>query len=198
MLIVIIIDYITIMSGLTGVNGPPTIEEVAVFASDNFSSLSLGWHFEVIAMALLGAASLTLMTRESRIGWALTAIGVVVVAPMYAIMIGGYGAVFAASEMDTNLYAAFRSVATEVFYAGNLLLNAGLALAFILEFYGSQRIMPAWFLVLAALANAVVAIVFALTHFGLLADFRVAGPVIIVAFLLTAIFGGRLIMMRTS
>lgn len=192
MLIVIIVDYISTMSGLRGVAGAPTPAEVAAYASTHYDRLALGWHFEILAMAMLGAAALTLMDRVSRVGWALVAIGVAVVAPMYAIMIGGYGAVFSSEPINVQLYSTLRAVATEIFYTGNLFINTGLAIAFCLELRTENKVLPGWFFFLAIGANVIVALTFLLTHFGILSNFTIAGPVILVAFALLSVFGGRL------
>lgn len=194
MMIAIVADYIATMSGLSAEGA--TLDHVAAYASQHYDHLAFGWRFEIIAMALIGAAALTLMSRSSRIGWSLTAMGVAVVSPMYPVMIGGYGAVFASPPVDVPLYGAFRRIATEIFYIGNLLLSSGLALAFALEAAERVRLMPIWFLAIAALANASVGVTFALMHFNILVDFRIAAPAIFVAFATLAVFGGSALLKR--
>lgn len=189
---IIIVDYVLTMSAMSGTDGAPTLAERATFAAGVYDHLAVGWHAEVIAMALLGAGSIALADRESRSGWALAAMGVVVAMPMYAVMVGGYGAVLSETEVDLRLFAALDAIAAFCFFIGQGLLHLGLATAFAIEARKDLPLLPAWFFILGAGANLVTGAVFTMVHLGILDGFMIAGPFGLTSYALLAILGVRL------
>jgi hypothetical protein len=195
---VIIIDYINTMSGLVGANGAPTIPERVSFAATVFEHLQIGWHAEVVAMALLGAGALSLLGRGSRSGWALCAMGCVVAMPMYAVMVGGYGGVFSQSNVNVELFQVLNGMANFSFLIGQGLVHLGLGIAFLLEDREDLTLLPRWVLLLGAATNLLTGVVFILNHIGMLESFLLAGPFGLLGHLLVAAFGFRLLALRST
>lgn len=195
---IIIIDYIVTMSGLAGADGPPTLSERADFVASVFDHLQIGWHAEVVAMALLGAGALSLINRASCSGWALCAMGCIVTMPMYALMVGGYGAVLSQADPNLELFEALLGTTGFSFHIGQGLTHLGLGIAFFIESLAKAPIMPRWFFLLAAAANTFTGVVFSLIHTGTLDNFMVAGPFGLLSYLVIVIFGLRLLTLKPS
>ena len=182
---IIIIDYIRIMSGVDGgPNAPMTLR--AEYAQRILPAASRGWLFESLAIAFIATAGLIFMERKSRAGWALAVVGALVTMPMYPVMLGGYSAVLTSPELDAQMFAVLRGIATVVFYIGQALMMLGFALVLGLEISEPSRILPAWLLGLGAIANAIAGLVFLLLHFGLLSSFMIGGPFGIAGFIVMA------------
>ena len=188
---VIIADYIRIMSGFeSGADAAMMVR--AEYARDVYPSAARGWVFESLAISCVATAGLILMERKSRAGWALTVVGALVTMPMYPVMLGGYGQVFASPDLDVQLFAVLRSVATVVFYIGQALMMIGFALILVLEISTPNRLLPTWILGLGAAANFIAGMVFLLLHFSLLSSFMVGGPFGIIGFITMAMFAVQL------
>lgn len=187
----IILDYFAIVAGLARAGAEPSAAELVAYYKTAYGDLSRGWHIEVLAMALIGAGALTRIAQAARPGWALTAIGVALVLPMYPIMIGGYGSVLEGSQPDEFLM--LRAIATDIFYAGSLVLCSGLALALWLERAEARPRVLKFILIAGALLNLLAAAGFALLHFG--ADFPLSyvGPVALLGFVSLAVFGASVV-----
>lgn len=188
---IIIVDYLMIMSGAEG-GAEITNVERARYAKSVFAAAARGWTFEVLAISLIAAASFILMTRPSRAGWALAAVGALVTMPMYPIMLGGYGEVFAQPDLNVDLFMVLRAISLIVFYVGQGLMMAGFGLVLFLELRSSDRLMPNWLYGLGVGANAIAGGIFLLLHFGLLNNFAIGGPFGLVGFAIMAVFGARL------
>lgn len=185
----IIIEYVMITSGA------PTMDALSArmaYYEANIVALSRGWHFEVLAMALIGAGALTRIGSRAGAGWALAAIGVAATLPMYPAMIGGYPSVFDGLEGAEVTYRSVNGFTTEVFYAGNLLVCFGLAIAFWLESGATQSVAPGWVLWVGTVANLAAGLGFLGLHFGLALPLTILGPVGLLGFLSTAAFGAYL------
>ncbi|MEO0451429.1 MAG: hypothetical protein AAFZ74_14045 [Pseudomonadota bacterium] len=184
---IIIIDYIRIMSGFDGGPDAPMALR-AEYAQGILPAASRGWLFESLAIAFVATAGLIFMDRKSRAGWALAVVGALVTMPMYPVMLGGYSAVLTSPELDAQMFAVLRGIATVVFYIGQALMMLGFALVLGLEISEPRRILPAWLLGLGAIANAIAGLVFLLLHFGLLSSFMIGGPFGIAGFIVMAIY----------
>ncbi|WP_394727972.1 hypothetical protein [Altererythrobacter sp. GH1-8] len=188
----IIVEYVMVTSA-----APPTgnrTENLAYFEA-NLPTLVRGWHFEVIAMALVGAGALSRLVGTARAGWALTAIGVASVLAMYPLMIGGYAAAFEADSLAGDKIV--NAVATELFYAGNFLASAGLGLALFLEAKASERAAPGWVLWIGVIANSLAALGFLALHAGFPVSLQMVGPFGLVGFVSTAAFGAFVALKKT-
>lgn len=188
---IIIIDYIRIMSGFDGgPDAPMTLR--AEYAQGILPAASRGWLFESLAIAFIATAGLIFMERKSRAGWALAAVGALVTMPMYPVMLGGYSAVLTSPDLDAQMFAILRRIASVVFHIGQCLMMLGFALVLILEISAPDRVLPTWLLGVGALANAIAGLVFLLLHFGLLSSFMIGGPFGIIGFIAMAMFGFQL------
>ncbi|MEL6827902.1 MAG: hypothetical protein AAFN91_16765 [Pseudomonadota bacterium] len=185
---IIIIDYIRIRSGFEG-GADASMLFRAEYARDSFSETARGWLFESIAISLVAVAGLILMERKSRAGWAMAVVGALVTMPMYPVMLGGYGEIFANPDLDVQMFAVLRGVATVVFYIGQALMMLGFALVLALELQHPESLLPKWLLGLGAIANLIAGVVFLLLHFGLLSSFMIGGPFGIIGFIIMALFG---------
>ncbi|MEL6862106.1 MAG: hypothetical protein AAGL11_09725 [Pseudomonadota bacterium] len=188
---IIIVDYILIMSGFEGGADADMLAR-AEYAQEIYPLAARGWLFESIAVSFVAAAGLIFLDRKSRAGWALATVGALVTMPMYPIMLGGYGEVLASPDLDVQLFAVLRQIATVIFYIGQGFMMMGFALVLVLELRDSGRLLPIWLLGLGAGANFVAAMVFLLLHFGLLSSFMVGGPFGIVGFIVMALFAAQL------
>jgi len=94
--------------------------------------------------------------------------GCVATLPMYAVMVGGYGAVFSQPELDVALFEALNGIAMFSFLSGQALVHLGLGLAFVIESRASEVLLPRWFFIVGAGVNTVTGTVFALNHTGVL------------------------------
>ncbi len=190
---IIVIDYMTTMSGLVSDGYSPSADERVTFARSVFGHLAVGWHAEVFAMALLGAGALALSNRVSRAGWSLSVMGCVVAIPMYAVMVGGYGGLFEQTTSSIELFEILNGIAGFSFIAGQGLVHLGLGVAFLIEARVKPSVAPAWMLLLAAATNLLGACIFILNHVGVLNSFVYAGPFGLVGHILVAIFGFKLL-----
>ncbi|MEO1660641.1 MAG: hypothetical protein AAFR51_06615 [Pseudomonadota bacterium] len=188
---IIIIDYIRIMSGFEGGPDAPMALR-AEYASGILPAACRGWLFESLAIAFIATAGLIFMERKSRAGWALAVVGALVTMPMYPVMLGGYSPVLNSPEIDVQMFAVLRGIASVVFYIGQGLMMLGFALVLLLEVSVTDRILPTWLLGLGAIANAIAGLVFLLLHFGLMSSFMIGGPFGIIGFIVIAIFGVQL------
>lgn len=182
----IIGEYLMITSG-----APPVSDLAARMAHSqaNITALARGWQFEVIAMALIGAGALTRLGTAAAAGWALAAIGVAAVLPMYPMMIGGYASAFAIGPGGEMVYSLVNGFSSEVFYVGNLLVCAGLGLAMAQE--ATVRVWngPVWIVWTAAVANGLAALGFLALHAGLPVSLAMVGPFGLAGFISVALFG---------
>ena len=163
-----------------------------------FATLARGWHFEVLAMALIGAGALTRLSGDARAGWALAAIGVAAVLPMYPLMIGGYSAAFAGGAIGLNNFEMVNGFSTEIFYVGNLLACAGLALALALEWRAQTRPAPGWLLIVGAIANGLSSLGFLALHAGVPVQLAMVGPMGLIGFISLAAFGAFVAFRKTD
>ncbi|MEM7005412.1 MAG: hypothetical protein AAF498_05980 [Pseudomonadota bacterium] len=184
---IIIIDYIRIISGFEGgPNADMTLR--AEYAKGILSAAARGWLIESLAIAFIATSGLIFMVRKSRAGWALAAVGALVTMPMYPVMLGGYTAALNSPEIDVQIFAVLRGIASVVFYVGQGLMMLGFAMVLFLEISVPDRFLPAWLFVLGMVANAIAGFVFLLLHFGLLSSFMIGGPFGIIGFIVMAIF----------
>ena len=188
---IIIIDYIRIMSGFEG--GPDADMALrAEYAKGILPAAARGWLFESLAIAFIATAGLIFMERKSRAGWALAAVGAMVTMLMYPVMLGGYTAALNGLEIDVQMFAVLRGIASVVFYIGQGLMMFGFAMVLFLEISVPDRILPTWLFVLGVIANAIAGLVFLLLHFGLLSSFMIGGPFGIIGFIVMALFAVQL------
>lgn len=186
----IIAEYLAITRDFPGADASASVLEG--YYDARYADLARGWHFEVLSMAMLGAGALIRMGQSARSGWAITAIGVALVLPMYPSMIGGYGTIFGSSNVDLASYHLVRTFATEIFYVGNLVISAGLGVALWQERDLRLTRMPGWSLLIGILANAIGAVGFGVLHFGGNIPLSVIGPAGLVGFIVLAVFGAYL------
>lgn len=185
-LLFIIGEYIVLSAGAPGFD---QMEERAIFYLERYPSLSRGWHFEFVAMSLIGAGALTRLNSAAKGGWALSAIGIAGVLPMYPIMIGGYPPALEAAQDSVLAYNILNEIAWEIFVAGNMVLNLGLALAFWLECGGPSLRPPRWLMWIGFLANLAAGLGMMAMHAGLPVKISQAGSFALIGFLALAIFG---------
>jgi len=185
-LLFIIVEYITVLIGAP-VNDD--LAQRAAYFESQYPTASRGWHFEIVAMALVGAGSLVRLDSEAKAGWALAAIGVAAVFPMYPLMIGGYPPAFASAPESTLPYEILNNIAWEIFMVGNMLLHLGLTLAFWLERRTPAQRAPGWVLWTGFAANLGGALGFMGMHAGVPIRISDAGPIALLALLALAVFG---------
>ncbi|MEO1658533.1 MAG: hypothetical protein AAFR65_12495 [Pseudomonadota bacterium] len=186
----IIIDYISIMAQLEPGAG---MAERAALARDNFDGLALGWRFEIIAMGLLAAGAIAMVPHGVGVaGWALAAVGILITAPMYPIMLGGYKEVLFADPMRVEDFAMLRAIANVLFYVGGLLYHTGFGIALIGEALFQKSTIWKLILGIGAVANLIGAAGFGLAYGGMEAAFMVAGPLAILAFVIIGLKGAKL------
>lgn len=196
-LIPIIIEYVIILSALTGTGpgGSITTADSAAHASSHWIALSRGWRFEVFAVALMAAAALTLMERpgNARLGWALVAIGALVACPMYALMLGGYDAALHGVSVNLKLYAVLRASAFEFFYSGFALMRFGLAAVFFVETAKRGPLLWRGLFMLGFVTNLVHGAAFMALFWGAKIPMAIIGPFGLVGFILVGVFGLKLL-----
>ncbi|MEM9086322.1 MAG: hypothetical protein AAGB23_10405 [Pseudomonadota bacterium] len=185
-LLFIIVEYILLSAGAPGLDNLP---ERAAYFLERYPSFARGWHFEVVAMALVGAGALVRLDGPAKAGWALVAIGVAGVLPMYPLMIGGYVPALEAAQDDVLAYKIVNEIAWEIFVVGNMILNLGLALAFWLECGASLQRPPRWLMWIGFGANLIAGLGMLAMHAGLPVQISVAGSFALVGFLVLAVFG---------
>lgn len=180
----IIIEYVMVTSGT-----PTDLSARMAYYEETHSTLARGWHFEVIAMALIGAGALVRLNSPGRAGWALAAIGVAAVLPMYPMMIGGYAAAYASGEIGPVNFELVNEMAKEIFYVGNLLTSAGIALALFLERKSATILVPKWLMWVGAIFNGIAGLGFLALHAGLPIQLAMLGPFGLIGFISLAAFG---------
>ncbi|MEO1729112.1 MAG: hypothetical protein AAFR64_00075 [Pseudomonadota bacterium] len=185
-LLFIIVEYIILSSGAPGLDDLP---ERAAYYLERYPSFARGWHFELVAMALVGAGALVRLDSPAKAGWAVVAIGVAAVLPMYPLMIGGYPPVLEAAQEDVLAYKVLNEIAWEIFIAGNMILNLGVALAFWLECGASPQRPPRWLMWIGFGANLIAGLGMMAMHAGLPVQISMAGPFALLGFLVLAVFG---------
>lgn len=185
-LLFIIGEYVTITIGAPG---PGDVLARVAYYDANYPDLARGWHFEIVAMACLGAGALMRLNTPGKGGWALAAMGVAAVFPMYPMMIGGYPAAFDAAQDSTVAYDVVNTIVVEVFHAGNMLACFGLALGLWLERGAPGQRAPGWVLILGAVSNGIAGLGFLALHAGAKLEMAMIGPFGLIAFLALAIFG---------
>ncbi|MEO0689542.1 MAG: hypothetical protein AAFY51_04480 [Pseudomonadota bacterium] len=185
-LLFIIVEYILLSAGAPGLDNLP---ERAAYFLERYPSFARGWHFEVVAMALVGAGALVRLDGPAKAGWGLVAIGVAGVLPMYPLMIGGYVPALEAAQDDVLAYKIVNEIAWEIFVVGNMILNLGLALAFWLECGASLQRPPRWLMWIGFGSNLIAGLGMLARHAGLPVQISVAGSFALVGFLVLAVFG---------
>ena len=185
-LLFIIVEYIILSAGAPGFD---ELQDRAIFYLERYPSLARGWHFEFVAMSLIGAGALMRLDTRGKGGWALTAIGVAGVLPMYPLMIGGYPFALEAAQDSVLAYSILNEIAWEIFVAGNMILNFGLALAFWLDCGAPDRPAPRWLMWVGFLANLAAGLGMLAMHAGLPVQISQAGPFALIGFFALAIFG---------
>ena len=189
----IIIDYIGIMAQLEPQGDVATMTERAALARDNFSALAFGWSFEIVAMGLLAAAAIAMVPHGVGVaGWALAAAGILITAPMYPIMLGGYKAVLLTDPMNVEAFAMLRGITSVLFYVGGMIYHAGFAIALVAETLFQKNAIWKVILGIGALANLVAGLGFGLAFVGNEAAFTVAGPIALMAFAILGLKGAKL------
>ena len=192
-LLFIIVEYIMLSAGAPGLEN---MQERAAYFLERYPSFARGWHFEVVAMALVGAGALIRLDSPAKAGWALVAIGVAAVLPMYPLMIGGYVPALEAAQQDLLAYKIVNEVAWEIFVAGNMIMGLGLALAFWLECGASPQRPPRWLMWIGFGANLIAGLGMLAMHAGLPIQIAIAGTFALVGFLVLAVFGAFLAFKR--
>lgn len=185
-LLFIIIEYIILSSGAPGFD---QLQDRAAYYLERYPSLARGWHFEIVAMCFVGAGALMRLDGAAKGGWALAAMGIAGVLPMYPLMIGGYPPALEAAQGSVLAYEILNEIAWEVFVAGNMVLNLGLALAFWLERNAPSQRAPNGVLWLGFLANFAAGVGMAAMHAGLPVQISQAGSFALIGFLALAVFG---------
>jgi len=183
----IVVEYVLISQNFPGLNA--STSELHSYYQQYYTDLARGWRFEMIAMALLGAGALVQMKDINRSGWALTAIGVALVLPMYAAMIGGYGTIVSQEQFDLAGYRTIVGFATSVFDGGNFVFSLGLAVALFQEAKLTRTGMPGWLLICGSLAQFAASVGFAFRHFGGELPLPVMGIPALLGFVVVAVFG---------
>ena len=193
----IIVEYVFVVGAPTGTGaeGSVTTADSAAHAMSHWRSLSRGWRFEILAIALVAAAALTLMGRSGngRPGWALVVVGVLITCPMYALMLGGYGAVLHGSDTDIQLYGALRASAIQFFHSGIAVMRLGLALVFLAEV--TTRCSKMWrsIFMLGFATNLLHGVFFIALFWGASIPLRMISPFGILGFVFAGILGLRLV-----
>ncbi len=186
----IAIEYVLISQHFPGLTA--STSELHSYYQQYYPDLSRGWRFEMIAVALLGAGALVQMKDINRSGWALTAIGVALVLPMYAAMIGGYGALVSQEQFDLAGYLTIVGFATSVFDGGNFVFSLGMAVALFQEAKLSRTRMPGWLIISGSLAQFAASVGFAFRHFGGELPLPLMGIPALLGFVVVAVFGAYL------
>jgi hypothetical protein len=192
----IIFEYVFVIGTPTGTgaDGSVTSADSAAHALSHWQPLSRGWRFEILAIASVAAAAMTLMGRHGngRPGWALVVVGVLITCPMYALMLGGYGAVLHGSDTDLELYGALRASAIQFFHSGIALMRLGLALVFLAEI--ATRCSKLWraIFILGFATNLLHGVFFMALFWGASIPLPIISPFGILGFIFTGILGLRL------
>jgi hypothetical protein len=192
----IIFEYVFVVGAPTGTGagGSITSADSAAHALSHWQTLSRGWRFEVLAIASVAAAAMTLMGRHGngRPGWALVVVGVLITCPMYALMLGGYGAVLHTSDIDLGLYGALRASAIQFFHSGIGVMRLGLAMVFLAEV--TTRCSKLWraIFVLGFATNLIHGVFFMALFWGASIPLPIISPFGILGFVFTGILGLRL------
>ena len=182
----IIVEYLYLMRGL--VPDASTADRLAHSRAAHYA-LSRGWHFEAVGMAMFAAAAFCLAQGSARAGWMVAGVGAIAVLPMYALMIGGFGAAKDLPDAQAGpLFMTIRAVATEIFFFGNLIMSAGMTLALAL-LVRSGGTAPGWVLWPALLGWAGSALGFLALYAGLPVPMAVTGIFALLGFVATAALG---------
>lgn len=185
-LLFIIVEYIMLSAGAPGFD---QMQERGAYYLERYPDLSRGWHFEFVAMSLIGAGGLMRLNNKAKGGWALAAIGVAGVLPMYPLMIGGYPPALEEVHTSVLAYEVLNNIAWEIFVAGNMVLSLGLALAFWLECGERTQRVPRWIMWVGFLANLSAGLGMMAMYAGLPVKISQAGTFALIGFLALAIFG---------
>ncbi|MEL6362571.1 MAG: hypothetical protein AAFR21_15950 [Pseudomonadota bacterium] len=186
----IIIDYLSIMSGL---ESGSTMAERAAYIEENFDALALGWKFEIIALGLMAAGAMAMIPRRVGVaGWALAATGILIAATEYPIMLGGYKEVVFADTVDLNTLSMLIGTTTVMFYVGGLIYHTGFGIALVAEALFQEKMTWKVILGVGGLANLVGGAAFGLAFLGNTAAFTALGPVAFPAFLILGLKGAKL------
>ncbi|AKM10496.1 hypothetical protein [Croceicoccus naphthovorans] len=182
----IIVEYILIMKAVAT---DASVAERLVHSRASHHALSRGWHFEALGMAMLAAAAFCLAEGPGKAGWIVAGVGAIAVIPMYALMIGGFGAANGLPDDQAGpLFMATRAVATEIFVFGNLVTGAGVTLAFVLMQRGGTSIAP-WIVWPALLGWGGSTLGFLALYAGVSLPLAAAGAFALLGFVATAVFG---------
>ena len=194
-LLFIIVEYIIVTSGAPDFS---QMSERAAYYLEQYPTLARGWHFEILAMVLVGAGAMMRLDTRGKAGWALSTMGIAAVLPMYPLMIGGYPLVLEAAQDDTFAYAVLNEIAWEIFVAGNMILSLGLALAFWLECRAPSQRAPVWLMWVGFVSNLAAGLGFVAIYAGLPVQISQAGPFALLGFLALAMFGAFQAFKRTD
>lgn len=188
---IIIIDYVMVMSSFDG-GADATNLQRAEFAKGVYAHLARGWAFEILAICFVATASFIFLDRPSRAGWSMAAVGALVTIPMYAVMLGGYGEIFAQPELDPDLYVVLRGITVIVFEVGQGLMMDGLGLVLFLEMANPARLLPKWLLLIGGLFNGFSGLVFLAMHLGASVSLAIGAPFALIGLAITGLLGARL------
>lgn len=179
----------------TGTDGWVTMaNRVAHYVSKQQLATAL-WLLEFTATVLLAVAGFVLHHRRRQPGkrfapavaWTVVGVGSIMLSLMYAVMIGGYPSAAAVFATEPGLFSALNGIAVFVFNAGNAVVFAGLACAFVAE-TSAARAFPRRL----GTAGSVLSVISTVVALGMLIGIdalQVAAPLGLLVFVITAYFG---------
>ncbi|MEL6826747.1 MAG: hypothetical protein AAFN91_10915 [Pseudomonadota bacterium] len=173
-LLVTTVDFVSTVATFTGGDDAPIADRLA-WSKSVYDRMAAGWMIEVIAIGLIAAAGLSFLSRASRTGWALAAVGALVTAPQYAMLRGGRGGVFESDEINAELFITVSRMASEAFYIGQGLMMFGFACVFVLEILNPARVLPRWALGFGGVFGTLSGTFFVMMHTNLIDSWMLAG-----------------------
>jgi|GEM_PF-2217944 len=180
----------------TGPAGEVTVRDSASHLLAHWRLVKGLWLTEMTAVLMIAVAAFLLPDRSetsrslipTRVAWLAVGIGAMLLATMYAFILGSYPPALAAFQENPTVFASLRGGATVLFYTGCAITFLGLGTAFLGETSMATRVIPRW----VAFASAGVALLAALQAVAMLAgvkELATAGPSAVVTFMLTGWFG---------
>lgn len=179
----------------TGPGGEATLADRVAHLQGRWRLAQTMWFVEMLAAVLIAIAGFVLQHRTTtvrtalppRVAWTTVGVGAVLLALMYAFMLGGYPDAAAAFGEEPALFAALNGIATFLFNFGTAVVFFGLAGAFAAEIAPQGVVSRP--LALAGVAFSLLGTVVALGMLVGVGAMEAAAPVGLVGFLLTAYLG---------
>lgn len=164
-------------------NAPSDFAERHLYVNANWGAYAVHWKAEFVFMALITVGAFSFAIRTRAAGWCFVAAGQLLLLTIYPVMLGGY------RDTPVDVASAVNEIALVIFLFSNLLFLAGMALVYL----RAHELGP----LLRGIAFAISLLawlVFLACFLGLIgwAQAMLAGPLIMVLYLINAWYGYRL------